>query len=79
MDVHTQYVRADKKWTGLFICQVEKEKIDLNMKNCGCRSAERSGIPCCHLIALRRLLGYPYLDLFAERWLLKDENSTSNK
>lgn len=33
---------------------------------------ERSGIPCSHLIALRRMLKEGYLDLFHTRWLINE-------
>jgi hypothetical protein len=45
------------------------------MDACSCGDTLKCGLPCKHLLRLRRSFRLPYLDLVLDRWLIENLNN----
>lgn len=69
--MHKFHLETSKPEEGTHYCNLDKEDFQLTINKCACFYLEKTGIPCSHLISLRKILGMQYLSLFSKRWILE--------
>ena len=58
----------------LFQGSYQGDIFKVTMSRCSCQQNEKNGIPCAHLIGLKRILRKPYEDTIEKRWKLQEDD-----
>jgi SWIM zinc finger len=78
-ELFEEYSRGRDADQGIHVADRNKEEFQVNLNWCSCEASRRNGIPCVHLISLRKSLGKDYKSCFAGRWLMENDEEARKK